>query len=103
MTREVDRLRLRAAMSATIRQHTTPRIEAAARAKWEAEVAFTGCAGLTQPPGCSRHLATARSVAGRSAGAWTDEPSLEDKQPTCIGNGNGAMVKRFEVKRANLP
>jgi hypothetical protein len=95
MTREVDRLRLVRDVGddpAAFRA----KIEAEARAKWDAEAA-------TKPPpvspaaGLQPSLATARSVAGRSAGAWTGEPSLEDvlspiqnrKRP----NGAGGSVR----------
>jgi hypothetical protein len=52
------------------------RIEAEARAKWEAEAQQQqrGPGVPTMQPS----LATARSVASRSAPAWTGEPSLED-------------------------
>ena len=75
LTREVDRLRLVRDVGddpAAFRA----KIEAEARAKWEAEAkaqpAPSPAAGM-QPS-----LGTARSVAGRTAGAWTGEPSLED-------------------------
>lgn len=79
MTREVDRLRLQRDIGddpAAFRS----RIEAEARAKWEQEVAARG---PTVPqgapvPGMQPSLANARSVAGRTAQAWTGEPSLED-------------------------
>jgi hypothetical protein len=95
MTREVDRLRLVRDVGddpAAFRA----KIEAEARAKWDAEAA-------TKPPpvspaaGLQPSLATARSVAGRTAAAWTGEPSLEDvlapvqnrKRP----NGAGGSVR----------
>ena len=95
MTREVDRLRLVRDVGddpAAFRA----KIEAEARAKWDAEAA-------TRPPpvspaaGLQPSLATARSVAGRTAAAWTGEPSLEDvlapvqnrKRP----NGAGGSVR----------
>ena len=75
LTREVDRLRLVRDVGddpAAFRA----KIEAEARAKWEAEAkaqpAPSPAAGM-QPS-----LGTARSVAGRTAGAWSGEPSLED-------------------------
>jgi hypothetical protein len=94
LTREVDRLRLVRDVGddpAAFRA----KIEAEARAKWEAEAkqapAPSPAAGM-QPS-----LGTARSVAGRTAGAWTGEPSLEDvlsvvqnrKRP----NGAGGSVR----------
>ena len=75
LTREVDRLRLVRDVGddpAAFRA----KIEAEARARWEQEAkqgpAPSPAAGM-QPS-----LGTARSVAGRTAGAWTGEPSLED-------------------------
>jgi hypothetical protein len=75
LTREVDRLRLVRDVGddpAAFRE----KILAEGRAKWEAEAkqapAPSPAAGM-QPS-----LGTARSVAGRTAGAWTGEPSLED-------------------------
>ena len=75
LTREVDRLRLVRDVGddpAAFRA----KIEAEARVKWEAEAkaqpAPSPAAGM-QPS-----LGTARSVAGRTAGAWSGEPSLED-------------------------
>jgi hypothetical protein len=95
MTREVDRLRLVRDVGddpAAFRA----KIEAEARAKWDAEAA------IRPPPvspaaGLQPSLATARSVGGRSAVAWTGEPSLEDvlapvqnrKRP----NGAGGSVR----------
>ena len=75
LTREVDRLRLVRDVGddpAAFRA----KIEAEARARWEQEAkaqpAPSPAAGM-QPS-----LGTARSVAGRTAGAWSGEPSLED-------------------------
>ena len=95
LTREVDRLRLVRDVGddpAAFRA----RIEAEARAKWEAEAK---AAPPTPSPaaGMQPSLGTARSVAGRTAGAWTGEPSLEDvlsvvqnrKRP----NGAGGSVR----------
>jgi len=93
MTREVDRLRLVRDVGddpAAFRA----KIEAEARAKWEAE-AKAAPAPISPAAGMQPSLATARSVAGRTAGAWTGEPSLEDvlspvqnrKRP----NGNGSV------------
>jgi len=75
MTREVDRLRHLREVGDDPSAYRA-RIEAEARAKWEAE------AKAAPPPspavGMQPSLATARSVAGRTAGTWTGEPSLED-------------------------
>ena len=75
LTREVDRLRLVRDVGddpAAYRE----KILAEERVKWEAEAkaqpAPSPAAGM-QPS-----LGTARSVAGRTAGAWSGEPSLED-------------------------
>ena len=75
LTREVDRLRLVRDVGddpAAYRE----KILAEARTQWEQEAkaqpAPSPAAGM-QPS-----LGTARSVAGRTAGAWTGEPSLED-------------------------
>ena len=75
LTSEVDRLRLVRDVGddpAAFRA----KIEAEARTRWEAEAkaqpAPSPAAGM-QPS-----LGTARSVAGRTAGAWSGEPSLED-------------------------
>ena len=72
------------------------KIEAEARAKWEAEVKAAP-PPVSPAAGLQPSLATARSVAGRTAGAWTGEPSLEDvlspvqnrKRP----NGSGGSVR----------
>jgi len=72
------------------------KIEAEARAKWEAE-AKAAPAPVSPAAGLQPSLATARSVAGRTVGAWTGEPSLEDvlspvqnrKRP----NGSGGSVR----------
>ena len=75
MTREVDRLRHLREVGDDPSAYRA-RIEAEARAKWEAE------AKAAPPPspavGMQPSLATARSVAGRTAATWTGEPSLED-------------------------
>ena len=75
LTREVDRLRLVRDVGddpAAYRE----KILAEGRAQWEQEAkpapAPSPAAGM-QPS-----LGTARSVAGRTAGAWSGEPSLED-------------------------
>ena len=79
MTREVDRLRLQRDIGddpAKFRE----RLIAEERAKWEAEAAQRGPAvpQAAPVPGMQPSLANARSVAGRTAAAWTGEPSLED-------------------------
>jgi len=76
MAREVDRLRHLREVGDDPSAYRA-RIEAEARAKWEAEAA-------AKPPpvspaaGMQPSLATARSVAGRTASTWTGEPSLEE-------------------------
>jgi len=78
MTREVDRLRHLREVGDDPSAYRA-RIEAEARAKWEQEQA-----AKPQPPpvspaaGMQPSLATARSVAGRTASTWTGEPSLEE-------------------------
>ena len=70
------------------------KIEAEARAKWEAEAAVRP-APVSPAAGLQPSLANARSVAGRTASTWTGEPSLEDvlapvqnrKRP----NGSGSI------------
>jgi len=79
MMREVDRLRLQRDIGddpAKFRE----RLIAEERAKWEAEAAQRGPAvpQAAPVPGMQPSLANARSVAGRTAAAWTGEPSLED-------------------------
>ena len=72
------------------------KIEAEARAKWEAE-AKAAPPPVSPAAGLQPSLATARSVAGRTVGAWSGEPSLEDvlspiqnrKKP----NGAGGSVR----------
>jgi hypothetical protein len=76
MVREVDRLRHLREVGDDPSAYRA-KIEAEARARWEAE------AKAAPPPpspaaGMQPSLATARSVAGRTAGNWTGEPSLED-------------------------
>ena len=53
------------------------KIEAEARARWEAE-AKAAPPAPSPAAGMQPSLGTARSVAGRTAGAWTGEPSLDD-------------------------
>jgi hypothetical protein len=76
MAREVDRLRHLREVGDDPSAYRA-RIEAEARAKWEAEAA-----AKPPPPspaaGMQPSLATARSVAGRTASTWTGEPSLEE-------------------------
>ena len=95
MTREVDRLRLVRDVGddpAAFRA----KIEAEARTRWEAE-ATTRAAPVSPAAGMQPSLANARSVAGRTAGQWSGEPSLEDvlspiqnrKRP----NGSGGLVR----------
>jgi hypothetical protein len=76
MTREVDRLRHLREVGDDPSAYRA-RIEAEARAKWEQEQT----AKLPAPSpaaGLQPSLATARSVAGRTASTWTGEPSLEE-------------------------
>jgi len=93
LTREVDRLRLVRDVGddpAAFRS----KIEAEARARWEAE-AKAAPPPVSPAAGLQPSLATARSVAGRSAGAWTGEPTLEDVlapiQNRRRQNGNGSV------------
>jgi hypothetical protein len=95
LTREVDRLRLVRDVGddpAAFRA----RIEAEARAKWEAE-AKAAPPAPSPAAGMQPSLGTARSVAGRTAGAWTGEPSLEDVlspvQNRKRQNGAGGSVR----------
>jgi hypothetical protein len=94
LTREVDRLRLVRDVGddpAAYRE----KILAEERVKWEAEAKATPAP--SPAAGMQPSLGTARSVAGRTAGAWTGEPSLEDvlsvvqnrKRP----NGAGGSVR----------
>jgi hypothetical protein len=95
LTREVDRLRLVRDVGDDPAAYKA-KIEAEARARWEQEAK---AAPPTPSPaaGMQPSLGTARSVAGRTAGAWTGEPSLEDvlsvvqnrKRP----NGAGGSVR----------
>ena len=75
MTREVDRLRLVRDVGddpAAYRE----KILAEGRARWEQEAKPTPVP--SPAAGMQPSLGTARSVAGRTAGAWTGEPSLDD-------------------------
>jgi len=94
MTREVDRLRHLREVGDDPSAYRA-RIEAEARAKWEAEAA-------AKPPpvspaaGMQPSLATARSVAGRTASTWTGEPSLEDVLlPVQNRKSQNGQVRRF--------
>ncbi|HXI76817.1 MAG TPA: hypothetical protein VNH21_06755 [Steroidobacteraceae bacterium] len=78
MTREVDRLRHLREVGDDPSAYRA-RIEAEARAKWEAEAAAKPPPPPVSPAaGMQPSLATARSVAGRTASTWTGEPSLEE-------------------------
>jgi hypothetical protein len=78
MTREVDRLRHLREVGDDPSAYRA-RIEAEARAKWEQEQAAKPQPPLVSPAaGMQPSLATARSVAGRTASTWTGEPSLEE-------------------------
>jgi hypothetical protein len=94
LTREVDRLRLVRDVGddpAAYRE----KILAEERVKWEAEAKATPAP--SPAAGMQPSLGTARSVAGRTAGSWTGEPSLDDvlapiqnrKRP----NGSGGSVR----------
>ena len=75
LTREVDRLRLVRDVGddpAAYRE----KILAEERVKWEAEA--KAAPAVSPAAGMQPSLGTARSVAGRTAGAWSGEPSLED-------------------------
>ena len=93
MTREVDRLRMLHDIGDDPAAYRS-KLEVEARAKWEAEAAAKS-APVSPAAGLQPSLANARSVAGRTAGTWTGEPSLEDvlapvqnrKRP----NGNGSI------------
>ncbi|HEY2419406.1 MAG TPA: hypothetical protein VGH84_15920 [Steroidobacteraceae bacterium] len=93
MVREVDRLRMLRDVGDDPAAYRT-KIEAEARAKWDAEAAAKP-APVSPAAGMQPSLATARSVAGRTASTWSGEPSLEDvlapvqnrKKP----NGNGSV------------
>lgn len=97
MQKEVERQRVLRDVGDDPSAYRT-RIEAEARAKWEAEAAAKP-APVSPAAGLQPSLATARSVASRSAGTWTGEPSLEDvlapvqnrKRP----NGDGRGPVRF--------
>ena len=74
LVHEVDRLRLVRDVGSDPAAYRE-KILAEGRAQWEAE---KSAPAPSPAAGMQPSLATARSVAGRSAGAWTGEPSLED-------------------------
>jgi hypothetical protein len=76
MTREVDRQRVLRDVGDDPSAYRS-KIEAEARAKWEAEAAAKP-APTSPAAGLQPSLATVRSVAGRTAPTWSGEPSLED-------------------------
>jgi hypothetical protein len=76
MTREVDRLRHLREVGDDPSAYRA-RIEAEARAKWEQEQTAK-LPPVSPAAGMQPSLATARSVAGRTASTWTGEPSLEE-------------------------
>ena len=75
MQREVERQRVLRDVGDDPSAYRT-KIEAEARAKWEAEA--KAAVPVSPAAGLQPSLANARSVAGRSAATWTGEPSLED-------------------------
>lgn len=75
--KQVERIRMIRDMGDDPSAYRT-RIEAEARAKWEAEQRTGNTVTVSPAAGMQPSLATARSVAGRSAPAWSGEPSLED-------------------------
>ena len=93
MTREVDRLCLVRDVGSDPAAYRE-KILAEGRAAWEAEKATPA---PSPAAGMQPSLATARSVAGRSAGAWTGEPSLEDVLAPVQNRkkANGAAPVRF--------
>jgi hypothetical protein len=76
MTREVDRLRHLREVGDDPSAYRA-RNEAEARAKWEQEQTAK-LPPVSPAAGMQPSLATARSVAGRTASTWTGEPSLEE-------------------------
>lgn len=74
--KQVERIRMIRDMGDDPSAYRT-RIEAEARAKWEAEQR-NNAVTVSPAAGMQPSLATARSVAGRTAPAWSGEPSLED-------------------------
>jgi hypothetical protein len=94
MMREVDRLRLLRDVGDDPAAYRT-KIEAEARAKWEAEAAAKP-APVSPAAGMQPSLATARSVAGRTASTWSGEPSLEDVlAPIQNRKNTNGQIKRF--------
>ena len=102
LTREVDRLRLVRDVGddpAAFRA----RIEAEARAKWEAEAKAVPPAP-SPAAGMQPSLGAARSVAGRTAGAWSGEPSLDDVlAPSRTVSGPTALAAQCVTSRASPP
>ena len=93
MTREVDRLRMLNDIGDDPAAYRS-RLEAEARAKWEAEA--KAAVPVSPAAGLQPSLANARSVAGRSATTWTGEPSLEDVlAPVQNRKSNNGQVRRF--------
>jgi hypothetical protein len=83
LTREVDRLRLHSEIGDDPTAFKA-RIEAEARAKWEAEMAQQPAngGGRTSPAaGLPPSLANARSVAGRTTTTFTGPPPIEELFP----------------------
>ena len=76
LTKEMDRRRLHSEIGDDVGAYREKLI-AEERAKWEAERAQSQPA-VSPAAGLPPSLANARSVAGRSAPAWTGEPSLDD-------------------------
>jgi hypothetical protein len=78
MRREVERQRMLRDIGDDPAQYRS-KIEAEARAKWEQERQAAPAERPVSPAvGMQPSLATARSVAGRSAPQWSGEPSLDD-------------------------
>jgi hypothetical protein len=74
------------------------KIEAEARAKWEQERQAAPAERPVSPAvGMQPSLATARSVAGRSAPQWSGEPSLDDVVSSIQNRKrtNGSVTPRF--------
>jgi hypothetical protein len=94
MTREVDRLRMLNDIGDDPAAYRS-KLEAEARAKWEAEAAARP-APVSPAAGLQPSLATARSVAGRRETTWTGEPSLEDVlAPVQNRKSNNGQTRRF--------
>jgi hypothetical protein len=94
MQREVDRQRMLRDVGDDPAAYRA-KIEAEARTKWEAEAAQRAPAP-SPAVGMQPSLATARSVAGRSAPTWTGEPSLEDVlAPVQNRKSQNGQMRRF--------